>query len=76
METVGVYDAKARFSELLDRVEKGEAVMIARKGVVVARLVALDAPTEVEAVIATLSAFRRRQRHCWSIAALFVAARR
>ena len=37
--TVGAYDAKARLSELLDRVEKGEEIVITRHGKPVARLV-------------------------------------
>lgn len=31
-ETVGVADAKARFSELLERVGRGERVLVARRG--------------------------------------------
>jgi len=37
--TVGAYDAKTRLSELLDRVEKGEQIVITRHGRPVARLV-------------------------------------
>ncbi len=37
--SVGAYDAKTRLSELLDRVEKGEQVVITRHGRPVARLV-------------------------------------
>ena len=36
---VGAYDAKAHFSELLERVENGEEVTITRHGSPVARLV-------------------------------------
>ncbi len=36
---VGTFDAKNRFSELLDRVEHGEDVVITRRGKAVARLV-------------------------------------
>ncbi len=36
---VGTFDAKNRFSELLDKVEHGEDVVITRRGKAVARLV-------------------------------------
>jgi prevent-host-death family protein len=37
--TVGAYDAKSRLSELLDRVERGEQIIITRHGKPIARLV-------------------------------------
>jgi prevent-host-death family protein len=37
--SVGAYDAKSRLSELLDRVENGEQIVITRHGKPVARLV-------------------------------------
>lgn len=45
MATVNVHEAKTHLSRLLERVEAGEEVTIARAGVPVARLVAL--PPEV-----------------------------
>lgn len=39
MITVGAFEAKTKFSELLDKVEQGEEVVITRHGKVVARLV-------------------------------------
>ncbi len=36
--TVGAFEAKTKFSELLDRVENGEDVIITRRGKPVARL--------------------------------------
>jgi prevent-host-death family protein len=38
---VNVYDAKTQFSQLLNRVEQGEEIVIARNGRPVARLVPL-----------------------------------
>lgn len=38
LPTIGAYDAKARLSELLDRVEKGEQIVITRHGKPIARL--------------------------------------
>jgi prevent-host-death family protein len=37
-QTIGVADAKARLSELIDRVEAGETVIIARNGLPVAEV--------------------------------------
>lgn len=37
--SVGAYEAKTRLSELLDRVENGEEIVITRHGKAVARLV-------------------------------------
>ena len=42
MITVNVHEAKTRLSELLERVEKGEVVIIARAGKPIARLGKLD----------------------------------
>jgi prevent-host-death family protein len=39
METVQLHDAKARLSELVDRAQSGEEVIISRHGKAVARLV-------------------------------------
>ena len=42
MITVNVHEAKTRLSELLERVERGEEVIIARAGKPIARLGRLD----------------------------------
>ena len=39
MERVGIYEAKARFSDLVDRVQRGGEVTITKHGKAVARLV-------------------------------------
>ena len=38
-ETVGSFDAKTHFSELLDRAEQGEEITITRRGKPVARVI-------------------------------------
>lgn len=45
-EQVNVQDAKTRLSELLQRVEKGEEITIARAGKPVAKLVAIQSPAK------------------------------
>jgi len=39
MEKVGIYDAKARLSEIVERVQAGTEVVITRRGKAVARIV-------------------------------------
>jgi prevent-host-death family protein len=39
METFNIHEAKAQFSRLMRQVEQGEEVLIARGGVVIARIV-------------------------------------
>jgi prevent-host-death family protein len=42
MSSVGAYQAKTHLPELLDRVEKGERIVITRRGVPVAELVPVE----------------------------------
>ena len=42
MQTIGLYEAKARLPELLRSVEQGESITITRRGVPIARLVGID----------------------------------
>lgn len=44
MDRIGIYDAKARLSELIDAVAAGGEVVITKRGKPVARLVAPEAP--------------------------------
>jgi len=44
MDKVGIYDAKARLSQLIDEVTAGGEVVITRRGKPVARLVAPETP--------------------------------
>ncbi len=44
LETVNVHEAKTHLSRLLERVERGEEIVIARAGKPVARLVAVEPP--------------------------------
>jgi len=45
METVNIYDAKTRFSQLVDKAAAGEDVVISRHGKPVARLTQLAEST-------------------------------
>ncbi len=46
-ETVNIYEAKTRLSQLVDRAAKGDDVIIARAGRPIARLVAFRPPAAV-----------------------------
>lgn len=46
MKTIALYEAKNRLSELIAEVETGVSFEITRRGKPVARLVALDPPSE------------------------------
>jgi len=61
MDTVSVYDAKARLSELVDRAESGLPTTITKRGRVVAKIVPARAPRwDRAAVLDEAEAFRRR----------------
>lgn len=57
---VGSYHAKTHFAELLDRVQKGEEVVVTRRGEPVAVMIPFTevGPPTVTSVAATLRAFR------------------
>jgi len=59
--SVGAYDAKTRWSELLDRVEKGEQIVITRHGRPVARLVPEGHRNDAEALAALDRIVARRK---------------
>jgi prevent-host-death family protein len=61
MSAVGAYQAKTHLPELLDRVEKGERIVITRRGVPVAELIPVE-PTrgrDSGAVVDEILAFQR-----------------
>lgn len=57
METVNLAHAKAHLSELLDRVEAGEEVLITRRGRTVARMSPVARP-KIPLPLEELAAFR------------------
>ena len=65
MAEVGAFEAKNKLSELLDRAERGEEVVITRRGRPVAKLVPIKSASEGErsraAMILTLARARRRR---------------
>ena len=63
MESVGAYEAKTHLPQLLDRVARGEEILITRHGRPIARLVPETAspPTDIRAVIAEIKELRKGQ---------------
>ena len=61
MDTVGSFDAKTNFSALLERVERGEQIVITRRGKPVARLmpIAKSAGGKVSDAMAKLRELRK-----------------
>jgi prevent-host-death family protein len=57
--TIGLAEAKAKLSEILDRVESGETVVISRNGTPVAEIRPLKAPSVADTV-ARIRALRQR----------------
>jgi prevent-host-death family protein len=64
MRHVGSYEAKTHLPELLDHVERGETVVITRRGRPAARLVPFHAGTpDPDEAVADLQAFAKRYRN-------------
>ncbi len=61
LPTVGAYEAKTHFSQLLDRVARGERVVITRRGVPVAVLVPYEQKRadQIRQAIAAIRELRR-----------------
>ncbi|MBI2435199.1 MAG: type II toxin-antitoxin system prevent-host-death family antitoxin [Candidatus Hydrogenedentes bacterium] len=64
MRSVGAYEAKTHFSQLLDRVTKGERITIMKHGVPVAVLQPVDPSKQqpVSEIIAQIKEFREHHR--------------
>ena len=62
MATVGAVEAKTRFGQLLERVERSEQITLTRRGRVVARLVPAAVQPDADAVNATFQRLRERAR--------------
>jgi prevent-host-death family protein len=64
MISVGSYEAKTHFSQLLNRVARGEKIVITKHGRAVAMLVPAhpENKKDIKQVIAELIAYRKRKR--------------
>jgi prevent-host-death family protein len=61
MTEVGSFEAKNKFSELLDRVERGEEVVITRRGKPAAKLVPMRQPDATPTLTAAELSERQRR---------------
>jgi prevent-host-death family protein len=63
MTTIGAFEAKTHFSSLLERVARGEQIIITRHGAPVARLVPVAGPDRAQAryAIERIKASRKGQ---------------
>ena len=59
---VGAFEAKTKFSELLDRVERGEEIIITRHGKPVARIVPHEGRRDEEEIRKAIEDIRRLRR--------------
>ena len=58
MDRIGIYDAKAKLSELVERVEAGEDIVLPQRGRAVVRLVRAEAVTRRQARAAAVRRIR------------------
>jgi prevent-host-death family protein len=61
MATVGAFDAKTNFSALLERAERGEQIVITRRGKPVARLMPIATTREGKVSVAMAKLRKLRQ---------------
>jgi len=62
MQEIGAFEAKNKLAALLDRVERGEEIVITRHGKAIARLVPNVASIDQSQVAAALERIRERAR--------------
>src|SRR5215213_10263233 len=62
MDEVGLFEAKNKLSELVDRAERGEEVVITRRGKAVAKLVPMPTLTSVDIARSRAAMKRIRER--------------
>jgi prevent-host-death family protein len=59
-KTVGAFEAKTHFSQLLERTERGEEIVITKRGRAVARLIPIRQETDAAGVRKTLERMKKR----------------
>lgn len=58
MSSVGIFEAKNRLSELVERVQRGEEITLTRRGEVVARIVPPAHPANAQALDEVMNRIR------------------
>lgn len=62
MASIGAFEAKTHFSQLLDQVERGEEIIITRYGEAVAKLVSVHAVTGRQQLAQLIAETRERRK--------------
>ena len=62
MRTVGLFEAKQKLSELVDRARQGERIGITRRGKLAAVLTAAPSETSLKAVFEDMENIRKRAK--------------
>jgi prevent-host-death family protein len=62
MQTIGLFEAKQKLSELVERAEAGEQIGITRRGKLTAMIVPARRKTNLRAVFEQLEQVRKRSR--------------
>lgn len=62
MQTIGAFEAKTNLSKLLDRVERGESVLITRNGAPVAELIPVSRPQDRQRIREAIDALRELRK--------------
>ena len=62
MRTVGLFEAKQKLSELVDRAREGERIGITRRGKLAAVLTSAPPETSLKGVFANIESIRKRAK--------------
>lgn len=62
MRTVGIFEAKQKLSELVERASRGERIRITRRGKVAAEIVPAQEEVDLKKVFAEIDKVRKRAK--------------
>jgi prevent-host-death family protein len=62
MRTVGIFEAKQKLSELVERASRGERIRITRRGKVAAEIVPAEEKTDLKELFARIEEIRKRSK--------------
>jgi prevent-host-death family protein len=63
MRTLGLFEAKQKLSEIVERASEGEKIGITRRGKLTAIVVPASPETSIEEIFQAIEGVRRRARH-------------
>jgi prevent-host-death family protein len=63
MRTLGLFEAKQKLSEIVERASEGEKIGITRRGKLAAIVVPASPETSIEEIFQAIEGVRRRARH-------------